>query len=352
MSGQTILVTGAGGFVGSHCIIELLNEGYTIIAVDNLFNCIKDSSADKPESLIRVEKLTGKSITFYFSDLKNKDSLKEVFKKHTIDCVIHCAALKAVGESCKLPLMYYSNNVTGSANLLEVMMEFNVKKIVFSSSSTVYGNPQYLPVDEKHPTGNCTNPYGKTKYFMEEIMKDVAEANPEWGVMLLRYFNPVGAHPSGEIGEDPLGIPNNLMPFISQVAVGRREKLMVYGSDYETPDGSGVRDYIHIMDLATGHASALNKILNPDFKGVKIYNLGTGQGCSVLEVVDAFEKASGVKINKEITGRRLGDIASSYCSVDLAEKELNFKSKFTIFDMCKDTWTWQSKNPKGFAKDQ
>merc|ERR1719384_1893748 len=304
MPGKTILVTGGGGYIGSHCILQLLNE----------------------------------------------DSLREVFSQHEIDCVIHFAALKAVGESCRLPLMYYGNNVTGSANLMEVMMEFGVKKIVFSSSATVYGDPDYLPIDEIHPTGKCTNPYGKTKYFMEEIIKDQVAANPDWSSMLLRYFNPVGAHPSGMIGEDPQGIPNNLMPFIAQVAVGRRDKLTVYGSDYDTVDGTGVRDYLHVMDLAIGHVLALNVLLDPKFHGVKVYNLGTGKGVSVLEMVHAFEEASGVKIPVEMAGRRAGDVASSYATCDLAEKEMGFKCKYTLFDMCKDTWTWQSKNPNGFVE--
>merc|ERR1712013_385408 len=253
-SGKNILVTGGAGYVGSHCCVELLKEDYSVIVVDNFVN-----------------------------------SLRQVFaKSHTggqrIDCVIHFAALKAVGESCAQPLKYYGNNVTGSANLMEVMMEFGVKKIVFSSSATVYGQPHYLPVDEKHPTGNCTNPYGKTKYFMEEIIKDVSAADQEWGCTLLRYFNPVGAHPSGRIGEDPQGVPNNLMPYVAQVAVGRREKLSVYGGDFDTEDGTGCRDYIHIMDIAKGHVAALKQIVEPTFTGVKIYNLGTGTGVTVLEI--------------------------------------------------------------------
>lgn len=349
-SGKTVLVTGGGGYIGSHCILQLLNEDFNVIAVDNFVNSIKGPSS-YPESLVRVQHLTGKSVTFYQADLCNKDSLREVFNKHQIDCVIHFAALKAVGESCQLPLMYYGNNVTGSANLMEVMMEFGVKRIVFSSSATVYGDPQYLPVDEKHPTGKCTNPYGKTKYFMEEIIKDVCAANTDWGAMLLRYFNPVGAHPSGLIGEDPQGIPNNLMPYIAQVAVGRREKLSVYGSDYPTPDGTGVRDYIHVMDLAVGHVAALKKMFEPGFVGVKIYNLGTGTGATVLEVAKAFEQASGKKIPYELVGRRAGDVSSSYATCKLAEKELGWKAQHSLVDMCRDMWTWQSKNPQGFNKN-
>ncbi len=254
-----------------------------------------------------------------------------------MDCVIHFAALKAVGESCKLPLSYYSNNVTGSANLMEIMMEFNVKKIVFSSSATVYGDPQHLPITEKHPTGQCTNPYGKTKFFMEEIIKDVCSANQDWGAVLLRYFNPVGAHPTGLIGEDPQGIPNNLMPYIAQVAVGRREKLSVYGGDYPTNDGTGVRDYIHIMDLADGHVAALKNIFQSDLLGVKIYNLGTGQGASVLDMVKAFQEASGRQVPYEIVARRAGDVSSSYANCELAEKDLGWKAKLGLVDMCKLT---------------
>jgi len=347
-TGRNILVTGGGGYIGSHTILQLLQEDFNVIAVDNFVNSIKGPLAI-PESLVRVQNLTGKSVTFYGADLCNKASLRDVFSKHQIDCVIHFAALKAVGESCRLPLMYYGNNVTGSANLMEVMMEFGVKKIVFSSSATVYGDPEYLPIDEIHPTGtSITNPYGKTKYFMEEIIKDQVAANPDWSSMLLRYFNPVGAHPSGMIGEDPQGIPNNLMPYIAQVAVGRREKLSVYGGDYPTSDGTGVRDYIHIMDLADSHVAALKKIFEPDFVGVKIYNLGTGNGATVLEVIKAFEEASGRKVPYEIVGRRAGDVSSAYCSPKLAETELGWKASRGLVDMCRDMWTWQSKNPMGF----
>lgn len=288
-----------------------------------------------PESLLRVQRLTGKTLTFHEADLRDKDSLRHVMSQHKIDCVIHFAALKAVGESCALPLKYYGNNVNGSSNLMEVMMELGIKKIVFSSSATVYGDPEYLPLDENHPTGKCTNPYGKTKYFMEEIMKDVCAANDDWGCLLLRYFNPVGAHPSGDIGEDPQGVPNNLMPYIAQVAVGRREKLTIYGHDYDTPDGTGVRDYIHIMDVADGHVAAVKYILQPECLGVKIFNLGTGSGASVLEVVRAFEKASGRDIPYEMADRRPGDVPSSYATCDLAEKEFGWKAKLTLYDMCK-----------------
>jgi len=352
-TGKTVLVTGGAGYVGSHCIVELLKEDFTVICIDNFVNSIKGHIY--PESILRVQELTGKSVIFFEADITNKDSLRQVFAKshaggQKIDCVIHFAALKAVGESCASPLKYYGNNVTGSANLMEVMMEFSVKKIVFSSSATVYGQPKYLPVDEKHPTGNCTNPYGKTKFFMEEIIKDVSAANPEWGCTLLRYFNPVGAHPSGMIGEDPQGVPNNLMPYIAQVAVGRRQKLSVYGSDFDTVDGTGCRDYIHIMDIAKGHVAALRQIIEPSFHGVKIYNLGTGKGVTVLEILKTFEEVTGQKIPYELVDRRPGDVASCYASSTLAEKELGFKAEKTLADMCKDMWTWQSKNPNGFSK--
>lgn len=351
-SGRTILVTGGAGYVGSHCVVELLKEDYNVIVIDNFINSIKGPV--HPESILRVQKLTGKTVAFYEADITDKDALRQVFAKshqggNRVDCVIHFAALKAVGESCAMPLKYYGNNVTGSANLMEVMMEFGVKKIVFSSSATVYGQPQYLPVDEKHPTGNCTNPYGKTKYFMEEIIKDVSAANPDWGCTLLRYFNPVGAHPSGMIGEDPQGVPNNLMPYVAQVAVGRREKLSVYGGDFDTVDGTGCRDYIHIMDIAKGHVAALKQIVDPAFTGVKIYNLGTGTGVTVLQIVKAFEQATGKKIPYEIVDRRAGDVASCFASSALAERELGFKAEKSLEDMCRDMWTWQSLNPFGFS---
>jgi len=351
-TGKTILVTGGAGYVGSHCVVELLSEDYSVIVIDNFINSIKGPVY--PESILRVQNLTGKTVTFYEADITNKDALRQVFAKshqggNRIHCVIHFAALKAVGESCAKPLKYYGNNVTGSANLMEVMMEFGVKKIVFSSSATVYGQPQYLPVDEKHPTGNCTNPYGKTKFFMEEIIKDVSAANPDWGCTLLRYFNPVGAHPSGMIGEDPQGVPNNLMPYVAQVAVGRRQKLSVYGGDFDTEDGTGCRDYIHIMDIAKGHVAALQQIIEPTFTGVKIYNLGTGTGVTVLQIVKAFEEATGKQIPYEIVDRRAGDVGSCYASSSLAERELGFKAEKSLQDMCRDMWTWQSKNPHGFS---
>lgn len=345
---STILVTGGAGYVGSHTVVELLKNNYTVIAIDNLVNCYAKDN-EKPEALQRVERITGESVIFYNVDIRNREALDRIFKTHKIDSVIHFAALKAVGESVKIPLMYYQNNIGGSGTLFEVMSSNGVKNLVFSSSATVYGTPEFLPITEEHPTGQgCTNPYGKTKYFVEEILKDLCASDPEWRVVLLRYFNPVGAHESGLIGEDPSGIPNNLMPYISQVAVGRREKLQVFGNDYTTHDGTGVRDYIHITDLAIGHLKALEKMLLPSFKSWKAYNLGTGRGYSVLDVVKAFEKASGKQVKYEIVGRREGDIAECYADASLAKTELNWSATRDIYDMCKDTWNWQQKNPKGF----
>ncbi|KAL3288424.1 hypothetical protein HHI36_002870 [Cryptolaemus montrouzieri] len=338
---NVILVTGGGGYVGSHTVVELLNANYSVIAIDNLSNCFSSDKHEKPESLKRVEKITSKNIIFYNVDIRNSSDLDKVFKKHKISTVIHFAALKSVGESTQKPLAYYENNV---------MHANGVKSLVYSSSATVYGIPQFLPLTESHPTGQgCTNPYGKTKYFVEEIGKDLCTAYPDWKLISLRYFNPVGAHPSGIIGEDPSGIPNNLMPYISQVAVGRRDFLRVFGSDYDTVDGTGVRDYIHIIDLAVGHLRALEKISKPTFTGFQPYNLGTGRGYSVLEVVKAFEKASGKKIEYKLVERRPGDIATCYSDASFAKEELNWVAEKDIDEMCKDTWKWQSNNPNGFS---
>ncbi|GFQ84817.1 UDP-glucose 4-epimerase [Trichonephila clavata] len=351
-SNNSIFVTGGAGYVGSHSILELLKNGYDVVAVDNFSNSSPGEGCTMPESLNRVQKLSGKSLTFYQVDLLNKDDLRKIFQKHLFSCVVHFAALKAVGESCRLPLDYYRNNVGGTINLLEVMKEFNVKIMVFSSSATVYGVPEYLPIDELHPVGStCTNPYGRTKYFIEEILKDVCNSEKGWFVTLLRYFNPVGAHESGIIGEDPQGIPNNLMPYIAQVAVGRMKELQVFGNDYKTVDGTGVRDYIHVMDLAEGHVAAVDNILKETANGCKAYNLGTGEGYSVLQVIQAFEEACNVKVPYKIVGRREGDVDSIYADVSFAEKCLGFKTKRSLKDMCADTWRWQSNNPMGFNKN-
>ncbi|PSN40758.1 UDP-glucose 4-epimerase [Blattella germanica] len=342
MAGATILVTGGAGYVGSHSVVQLLNQGYEVVVIDNLVNASR-------ECLKRVEKITGKKVTCHTVDLCDRNRLDEIFKQYKIDCVIHFAALKAVGESVAIPLTYYRNNVGGTVTLLEAMKEHNVKRIVYSSSATVYGIPQKLPLTEDHPTGqSCTNPYGKSKYFVEEILKDLINSDKSWSAISLRYFNPVGAHESGQIGEDPKGIPNNIMPYISQVAVGRRKDLKIFGSDYNTPDGTGVRDYVHIEDLAVGHIAAARKILESGFSGFKVYNLGTGSGLSVLQLVKAFEEASGRKVPYEIVGRRPGDIDSSYADVSLAKKELGWEAKKGVLDMCRDTWRWQSQNPNGF----
>jgi len=308
----------------------------------------KDSGSEKPECLLRVEKLTNKNVAFINCDITNINDIRSVFQKHTFHCVIHFAALKAVGESCQKPLEYYKVNVSGTINLLEVMRENNVKRFIYSSSATVYGIPEQLPLVEDMKTGNCTNPYGKTKFMVEEILKDMCISDKEFSVISLRYFNPVGAHPSGEIGEDPNGIPNNLMPYIAQVSVGKRDILNVFGNDYDTPDGTGIRDYIHIMDLAIGHVKAMmyQKTRNP--MGFKPINLGTGKGYSVLEVIHAFEKASGKKIPYKIVERRSGDISDSYADASIANKELGWVATRNLDDMCADTWKWQQNNPNGY----
>lgn len=345
----TILVTGGAGYVGSHTILELLNAGYEVICIDNFANAHKDNS-NLPTAISRVEKLTQRKVTFYSVDLLDKEAVKGLFVKHKIDCVAHFAALKAVGESCRLPLKYYKNNIMGSTVLLEAMEEAGCYNFLYSSSATVYGETQYLPIDEKHPTGNCTNPYGKSKYFVEEILKDLCKADNKWRIISLRYFNPVGSHQSGEIGEDPNGIPNNLMPFIAQVAVGRQPSLKIFGSDYNTHDGTGVRDYIHVVDLAKGHLNALNKLEKDNQTGFFVYNLGTGCGYSVLDMVKAFEKASGKTIKYEIVARRPGDVAACYSDASLAERELGWKAMFGVKEMCEDTWRWQKNNPNGYSK--
>lgn len=336
---MAILVTGGTGFIGSHTVVELINAGYETVILDNLSN-------SNPKSLERVEEITGVKPVFYKADIRDEEALREIFKKESIDSVIHFAGLKAVGESVAKPWMYYENNISGTLTLLKVMNEFNVKKIVFSSSATVYGAPAFVPITEECPVGKIENPYGRTKGMLEQILTDIAAADPEWTVILLRYFNPIGAHPSGKMGENPNGIPNNLMPYITQVAVGKREELGVFGNDYDTHDGTGVRDYIHVVDLSIGHVKAIAKI--DEFKGVKIYNLGTGTGYSVLDIVKNFEKANGIKIPYSIKARRPGDIATCYASSQKAYDELGWKAERGIEEMCKDAWNWQKNNPNGY----
>ncbi len=338
---MTILVTGGAGYIGSHTCVELLNAGYEIVVVDNLCN----SSA---KSLEVVEEITHKKVKFYETDLLDRAGLEEIFQKESIDAVIHFAGLKAVGESVQKPLEYYSNNLTGSLTLCDVMRKYGVKNIIFSSSATVYGNPAFIPITEECPKGEITNPYGQTKGMLEQILTDIHVSDPEWNVVLLRYFNPIGAHPSGKMGEDPKGIPNNLVPYIAQVAVGKLDKLRVFGNDYDTPDGTGVRDYIHVVDLAIGHVKAIEKL--KDKEGVSIYNLGTGRGYSVLEVLHAYEKACGKTLPYEIKPRRAGDIATCYADPAKARQELGWSAERGIEQMCADSWKWQSNNPDGFGK--
>ncbi|MGD2117620.1 MAG: UDP-glucose 4-epimerase GalE [Chromatiales bacterium] len=333
-----ILVTGGAGYIGSHTCVELLEAGYEVLVIDNLSN-------SKITSLERVQEITGKSLTFARGDLLDKAFLQQVFDNHNIDAVIHFAGLKAVGESTQKPIEYYQNNLAGTLNLCEVMAAADVKNIVFSSSATVYGDPASLPITEDFPL-SATNPYGRSKLIIEQMLGDIYLSDNSWNIALLRYFNPVGAHRSGRIGEDPNGIPNNLMPYISQVAVGKLEKLSVFGGDYNTSDGTGVRDYIHVVDLAGGHISALEKLQHAP--GLVTYNLGTGQGYSVLEMAQAFEQASGRPVPYEIVGRRAGDIAACYADPSLAAKELGWSARLGLEDMCQDTWRWQSANPNGF----
>ena len=334
-----VLVTGGAGYIGSHTCVELLNNGHDVIIVDNLSN-------SKPEVINRIKELTGKDFKFYKADILNKKEIDKIFKENNIEAVIHFAGLKAVGESVKIPLRYYYNNVTGTLVLCEVMQKHNVKKMVFSSSATVYGKPKTVPITENFPL-SATNPYGRTKLMIEQILRDVYVSDNDWSIALLRYFNPIGAHESGRIGEDPNGIPNNLMPYITQVAIGKRERLNVFGDDYDTHDGTGVRDYIHVVDLAKGHLKALEKVMST--KGVKAYNLGTGVGYSVLDVVRNFEKVTGKKIPYVITSRRPGDIDKCYADPTKACKELGWKAEKTLEDMCKDAWNWQKNNPDGYV---
>ncbi|MFZ0535135.1 MAG: UDP-glucose 4-epimerase GalE [Anaerolineales bacterium] len=336
---MNILVTGGAGYIGSHTCLELLEAGYEIVVVDNLCN-------SSEESLHRVQELSGMKLTFYKVDLLDRDNLDAIFKKHLIHSVIHFAGLKAVGESVNIPLQYFHNNVSGTLILLQVMKEHQVRNIVFSSSAVVYGEVTKVPITEGYPL-SVLNPYGRTKLMIEDILRDLSHAEPEWNIALLRYFNPVGAHPSGRIGEDPRGIPNNLMPYVAQVAVGRRPFVRIWGNDYPTPDGTGIRDYIHILDLADGHIKALEKLeTNP---GLVTYNLGTGRGYSVMEVIKAFEKACQLKIPYQIMDRRPGDAPISYADPTKANRELNWHAQKTLDDMCLDAWRWQSQNPNGYT---
>ena len=334
-----ILVTGGAGYIGSHTCVELLNEGYEVVIVDNLYN-------SNQKAVDRIEQITQKKATFYQNDILDREALDQIFTKENVDAVIHFAGLKAVGESVRKPIEYYTNNIQGTLILTDVMRKHNVKNIIFSSSATVYGNPAMIPITEECPKGVCTNPYGWTKWMLEQILTDIHTADPEWNVMLLRYFNPIGAHESGLIGEDPKGIPNNLLPYVAQVAIGKLECVGVFGDDYDTPDGTGVRDYIHVVDLAKGHVKALNKI--KEKAGVKVYNLGTGNGYSVLDVIHAFEKACGHEIPYQIKPRREGDIATCYSKCDLAKEELGWQAQYNLDDMCASSWKWQTMNPNGY----
>jgi UDP-glucose 4-epimerase len=338
---MAILVTGGAGYIGSHTCVELLNQGYEVVVVDNLSN-------SSEEALERVKKITGKNITFYKADLLDREALEEIFDEEVIEGVIHFAGLKAVGESVQKPLEYYHNNITGTLILCEVMREHKVKNIVFSSSATVYGTPDSVPIKEDFPL-SATNPYGYTKLMLERILSDLHTADSDWNVVLLRYFNPIGAHSSGSIGEDPKGIPNNLIPYITQVAVGKLDHLNVYGNDYDTLDGTGVRDYIHVVDLALGHIKALEKI--KENKGVLTYNLGTGNGYSVLQMVESFERVSGTRINYVIQPRRAGDIGVCYADVTKAKEELHWEAVRGLNQMCEDSWRWQKNNPYGYKED-
>lgn len=339
---MAILVTGGAGYIGSHTCVELLNAGYDVVIADNLYN-------SKMESLKRIKNLTSKSFTFYNCDIRDFEGLDRIFKAEKIDAVIHFAGLKAVGESCEKPLEYFDNNINGTLVLCDAMRKNGCKKIVFSSSATVYGMNNPSPLKETMPIGGVTNPYGRTKLMIEEILGDVCKSDGTWSICLLRYFNPIGAHKSGTMGENPNGIPNNLMPYVTQVAIGKLKCLGVFGDDYDTPDGTGVRDYIHVVDLALGHLKAVEKVLGSE--GLNVYNLGTGTGYSVLDVIHAFEKASGVKINYEIKPRRSGDIATCFSDPSKALTELGWKAERGIEEMCEDSWRWQSNNPNGYPED-
>lgn len=334
-----ILVTGGAGYIGSHTCVELLNEGYEVVIIDNLYN-------SNQKAVDRIEEITGKSVKFYQDDMLDRAALKKIFDENEIDAVIHFAGLKAVGESVHKPIEYYRTNIDSTLNLVDEMRAHGVKNIIFSSSATVYGDPAEIPITENCPKGTCTNPYGWTKWMQEQILTDLHTADPEWNVILLRYFNPIGAHKSGLIGEDPKGIPNNLLPYVAQVAIGKLKEINVFGNDYDTPDGTGVRDYIHVVDLARGHVKAVERFAKKD--GVFVCNLGTGHGYSVMDVIHAFEKACGKELPYVMKPRRDGDVATCYSSPAKAEKELNWKAEFDLIDMCRDSWNWQQKNPNGY----
>ena len=338
---MNVLVTGGAGYIGSHTCVELLNSGYGVIVIDNLCN-------SNPKSLDRVQELTGKTLKFYEGDVRDEDLLRRIFAENDISCVIHFAGLKAVGESVALPWKYYDNNLNSTLVLTKVMNEVGMKNIIFSSSATVYTADNEMPLRETSRTGGCTNPYGWTKYMTEQILSGMSHADKEWGIVLLRYFNPIGAHESGRIGEDPRGIPNNLMPYITQVAIGRREFLSVYGNDYDTPDGTGVRDYIHVVDLARGHVAAVKYVT--EHQGCEVFNLGTGTGYSVLDMVNAFMKVNNVKVPYKIVDRRPGDIATCYADPAKSAEVLQWKAVHTLDDMCRDAWNWQSHNPMGYGE--
>lgn len=337
-----ILVTGGAGYIGSHTCVELLNAGYDVIVVDNLYN-------SNQKAIDRIEQITQKKVKFYKEDILSKEALKKIFSENQIDAVIHFAGLKAVGESVQKPVEYYTVNIAGTLNLIDVMRTYGCKNIIFSSSATVYGEPAQIPITEACPKGTCTNPYGWTKWMLEQILTDVHTSDPEWNVILLRYFNPIGAHESGLIGEDPKGIPNNLLPYVAQVAIGKLKCVGVFGNDYDTPDGTGVRDYIHVVDLAKGHVKALDKI--KEKVGCKVYNLGTGKGYSVLDVIHAFSKACGHDIPYEIKPRRAGDIATCYSKCDLAKEELGWQAEYDLDAMCASSWKWQTMNPNGYNEE-
>lgn len=335
-----ILVTGGAGYIGSHTCVELLEEGYEVVIVDNLYNASE-------KAVERIKEITGKDVVFYRADIRDYNAMNDIFAKEKPEAVIHFAGMKAVGESVSKPMEYYENNIGGTLTLCKAMRENGCKNMIFSSSATVYGDPAFIPITEECPKGVCTNPYGWTKHMLEQILTDIQTSDPEWNVILLRYFNPIGAHKSGLIGEDPKGIPNNLLPYVAQVAIGKLECVGVFGNDYDTPDGTGVRDYIHVVDLAKGHVKAICKLMEKP--GVKIYNLGTGKGYSVLDVIKAFEKACGKKIPYQIKARRPGDIATCYSDATLAKEELGWEAEYGMDEMCADSWRWQSKNPNGYA---